>query len=314
MTVRIGYLLPTREGVMEGRHEAVPIIDLAERAETCGLDSVWIGDSLLAKPRHDPLVMLAAIAGRTKTIEMGTAVLLPLLRNPVLLAQQLATLDQAAEGRCIVGIGIGNDLPSVRDEFAAVGVPFEKRVGRLIEMFQLCKALWSGEPVDWDGRWRLQGAVLGPMPHTEGGPAIWAAGNPPNALKRCGRYFDGWFPGGPSDAAVWAERWAEVQGHARDAGRDPGGLTGAAYLNLSIDDDKAAADDRLNHYLEQYYLQPAEVMRRWQGTYTGPQAGVIDWLMGFVDGGATHFALRIIGDHQRNIEIAAHIRSQLNAA
>jgi|TARA_B100000315_G_scaffold228942_1_gene238138 alkanesulfonate monooxygenase SsuD/methylene tetrahydromethanopterin reductase-like flavin-dependent oxidoreductase (luciferase family) len=313
MDLRIGYLLPTREGVMEDRHEAAPITDLAARAEACGLDSVWIGDSVLAKPRHDPLIMLAAIAGRTKTIGMGTAVLLPLLRNPVLLAQQLATLDQAAEGRFIVGIGIGNDLPAVRAEFEAVGVPFEKRVGRLIEAFQLCKALWSGEPVDWDGRWTLRDSVLGPKPHTSGGPPIWAAGDPPIALKRCARYFDGWFPSGPSDAAVWATRWAEVQGYAQEAGRDPGSLTGAAYLTLSINDDGAAADDRLNYYLEQYYLQPAEVIRRRQGCYTGPQAGAIDWLRGFVVGGATHLALRLIGNHERNIEIAAQIRSELHA-
>ena len=314
MDLRIGYILPTREGVMEGRHEAAPITDLAAHAEACGIDTVWIGDSVLAKPRHDPLIMLAAIAGRTKTIEMGTAVLLPLLRNPVLLAQQLATLDQAAEGRFIVGIGIGDDSPPVRAEFEAVGVPFEKRVGRLIEAFQLCKALWSGKAVDWDGRWTLRGAVLGPKPYSAGGPPIWAAGNPPAALKRCARYFDGWFASGQSDAAAWATRWAEMQGYAREAGRDPAGLTGAAYFTLSLDDDEAAADDRLNHYLEQYYLLPAEVIRRAGGFYTGSRSGAVDWLMGFVEGGATHLALRIIGNHERNIEIAAQIRSDLQAA
>jgi alkanesulfonate monooxygenase SsuD/methylene tetrahydromethanopterin reductase-like flavin-dependent oxidoreductase (luciferase family) len=301
---------------MEGRHEAAPITDLAAQAESCGLDSVWLGDSVLAKPRHDPLIMLAAIAGRTKTIEMGTAVLLPLLRNPVLLAQQLATLDQVAEGRFIagIGIGIGNDQPPVRAEFQAVGVPFEKRVGRLIEAFELCKALWSGEAVDWNGRWTLSGGVLGPKPHTPGGPPIWTAGNPPAALKRCARYFDGWFPAGPSDAAVWASRWAEVQDHAREAGRDPASLTAAAYLTLSIGDDAAAADDRLNHYLEQYYLVPSEGIRRRQACYAGALNGAVDWLSGFVEGGASHLALRIIGDHERNIEIAAQFRSELQTA
>ena len=90
MTIRVGYLLPTREGIMEGRHEALPIVDLAERAEQAGLDSVWLGDSLTAKPRHDPITMMATIAGRTKRIQIGTAVLLPLLRNPVVLAHQIA--------------------------------------------------------------------------------------------------------------------------------------------------------------------------------------------------------------------------------
>jgi alkanesulfonate monooxygenase SsuD/methylene tetrahydromethanopterin reductase-like flavin-dependent oxidoreductase (luciferase family) len=313
MTVSVGYLLPTRENVMAGRHEATPIIDLAVHAETVGLDSVWIGDSVTAKPRHDPLILLAAIAGRTTTISMGTAVLLAALRNPVILAQQLATLDQAAEGRFIAGVGIAADTPSNREEFAAVGVPFEKRVGRLIEAMRLWKALWSGEAVDWDGRWTLHGATLGPKPYTPGGPAIWAAGDPPAALMRCGRYFDGWFPSGPADTAVWAERWAVVQQSARQAGRDPDSLTGAAYLTVSLDDDAAVADDRLSDYLEQYYRQPAANIRARQGNYAGPVAGIVDWLAGYVAGGATHLVLRIIGDHHRNMDVAARIQSDLRA-
>ena len=93
MALSLGYLLPTRELMREGRHEAASTLALADRAEQLGLDSVWVGDSVIAKPRHDPLTMLAAIAGRTQRIKMGTAVLLPLLRNPVVLAQQLATLN-----------------------------------------------------------------------------------------------------------------------------------------------------------------------------------------------------------------------------
>lgn len=311
MTIRVGYLLPTREGVMEGRHEAVPVVDLAERAEQCGLDSVWLGDSLTAKPRHDPITMMAAIAGRTKRVQMGTAVLLPLLRNPVVLAQQLATLDQISEGRSIIGIGIGNDLPTIRAELEAAGVPFEKRVGRLIEMFKLCKELWRGEPVTWDGRWTLREQTLAPVPHTPGGPPIWAAGSVPASLKRCGRYFNGYFPSGPSDAAMFAERYDGVVAHAREDGRPAGAITGAAYLTLAIDDDAAKADAVLNTYLESYYNQPAEKLRRYQGCFTGSKAAAINWLHGFVEAGVTHFCVRIVGDHEANIELAAEMRAAL---
>jgi alkanesulfonate monooxygenase SsuD/methylene tetrahydromethanopterin reductase-like flavin-dependent oxidoreductase (luciferase family) len=93
MAPRIGYLLPTRERVMEGRPQTGPLLDLAVRAEGLGFDSVWVGDSLLARPRHDPLTLLAAVAARTKKVQLGTAVFLPALRNPVVLAHQLATLD-----------------------------------------------------------------------------------------------------------------------------------------------------------------------------------------------------------------------------
>ena len=130
---QIGYLLPTRERIMEGRPETAPLLALAERAEALGFDSIWVGDSMLARPRHDALTLLAAVAARTRRAELGTAVLLPALRNPVLLAHQVATLDRIAEGRVILGVGIASDVPNIRAEFEAAGVPFDKRTGRLIE-------------------------------------------------------------------------------------------------------------------------------------------------------------------------------------
>src|SRR5215510_10467758 len=175
MSIRIGYLLPTRERIMAGQPQATPLLELAERAERLGFDSVWAGDSLLARPRHEPLTLLAAVASRVCRVDIGTAVLLPALHNPVLLAHQVATLDQVAEGRLILGVGIAGDVPNIRAEFTAAGVPFEKRVGRMMEGLRLTRALWSGKPVDWDGRWRVEGGVLGPTPHRPGGPPIWMA-------------------------------------------------------------------------------------------------------------------------------------------
>src|ERR1700694_4463718 len=99
MPPQIGYLLPTRERVMEGRPETVSLLELATRAESLGFDSVWVGDSLLARPRHDPLTLLAAVAARTRKAALGTAVFLPALRNPVVLAHQLATLHPIRAGR-----------------------------------------------------------------------------------------------------------------------------------------------------------------------------------------------------------------------
>src|SRR5436853_5382845 len=106
MALRIGYLLPTREHIMAGQPRAAPLLELAARAEALGFDSVWAGDSLTARPRHEPLAILTAVAARLKRVEVGTAVLLPALRNPVLLAHQVATIDQISEGRLILGIGI----------------------------------------------------------------------------------------------------------------------------------------------------------------------------------------------------------------
>src|SRR3954463_12124901 len=151
MAPRIGYLLPTREQIMEGRPGAATLLDLATRAESLGYDSVWVGDSVLARPRHEPLTLLAGVAGRVPRVTLGTAVLLPALRNPVMLAHQVATLDQVSEGRLILGVGFAADVPNIRAEFAAAGVPFEKRIGRLLEGLRLAPLRWGGGPRDLGG-------------------------------------------------------------------------------------------------------------------------------------------------------------------
>ena len=305
MPPKIGYLLPTREQIMEGRPEARPLLDLAARAEAEGFDSVWIGDSLTARPRHDPLTLLAGVAGRVPRIEIGTAVLLPALRNPVV----LATLDQIAEGRLILGVGLAQDVPNIRAEFAAAGVPFEKRIGRMLEGLRLCKALWSGQPVDWDGRWTMHQATVAPTPHRAGGPPLWIGGNLPASLDRAGKFFDGWFPIKPT-AEEFALGLHHVRGVAKAAGRDPAAVAGAMYLTLSLDENPARAEDRLNGFLERYYGQPAPILRRRQACYAGPASGLAAWLDLYAKAGASHLCLRFAGEHEQHMSAIAKIRAR----
>ena len=307
---RLGYLLPTRERVMEGHPETASLLALAERAEALGFNSLWVGDLLLARPRHDPLTLLAAVAARTREAELGTAVLLPALRNPVVLAQQVATLDRISEGRLILGVGIASDFPNIRAEFEAAGVPFDKRVGRLVEGLALCRALWTGKPVEWNGRWKVEKSVLGPTPHWPGGPPIWVAGAVAAARERTGRLFDGWFPNSPG-VGEYSVQWAEVQAAARAVGRDPAALTGAMYLTLAIDEDPARADAKLNAYLEHYYGTRPDETRKRQMSYAGPAAGAWAWFKAYADAGASHLVLRFAGDHERHLETVARLRRDL---
>lgn len=281
-----------------------------ERAESLGFDSIWVGDSLLARPRHDPLTLLAAVAARTRKVMLGTAVFLPALRNPVVLAHQLATLDQIGEGRLVLGAGIASDMPNIRAEFAAAGVPFEGRVGRMMEGLRLCRALWTGKPVDWEGRWPVRGGVLGPMPYRPGGPPIWMAGSVRPALERAGKYFDGWFANEAS-LARWSEQWKEVQTIVRGAGRDPTQFVAAIYVTLAIDEDADRAEQRIDAFLEKYYGQPAAVLRKRQGCFGGPAARAADFLRGFADAGANHIIVRFAGDPEGQLEAFTGLRSQL---
>lgn len=312
MAIRIGYLLPTRESIMEGRPEAAPLLALAERAEGLGYDSVWVGDSLLARPRHEPITLLAGVAGRTKRVALGTAVLLPMLRNPVLLAHQVATLDQVSEGRVILGVGIATDVPNVRAEFRAAGVPFEKRVGTLMEGLRLSKALWSGKPVDWDGRWHVEKGVLAPTPHRPGGPPIWGGGSAPAALERAGKHFDGWFPTGP-DAKGFGEQLHKVQDVARAAGRNPRDLEAAIYLTVFVDDDAAKAASRIDQFLAGYYGQRPDLLKKRQACFAGGPDAAIEWINGYVREGARYVVLRFAGEHERHLELFGKARARLGA-
>ena len=297
MSVQFGMLIPTREAIMSGRPETGPLLTLAERAEQAGFDSVWIGDSITARPRHEPLTLLAAVAARTRRVAVGTAVLLPALRNPVVLAHVVGTLDRVAEGRTILGVGIAADAPAIRKEFAAVGVPWERRIGRFLETLEICRALWTRDGVSFGGKhFTLDDVTVEPKPHRAGGPPIWIGGSGPTALREAARW-DAWFPTGPS-AAFFAERLPQIRAAARASGRDSGAVGGAAYVTLGLDDDPAAAERRLHGFLETYYAAPARAILARQAAYAGPVEGAVEWLQHWIDAGAGHLALRFAGGDQ----------------
>ena len=295
---KLGYLIPTREYVMTGKHETTALIEQGRQARVLGFDSLWVGDSLFARPRHDPLTLLAGFATAVPEVELGTAVLLAALRNPIILAQQLATIDQLSEGRLIVGVGIGADTPAIRAEFAAAGVPFEKRVGRLVESMNLCKALWRGEPVNWDGRWRLSDVTIGPEPYRPGGPPIWYASSVDKGVKRAATWFDGWFPIGP-DAETIARQHKLLDDET----------TTAVYVTLCIHDDANEANRLIDDYLVDYYKAPAKVMRRMQAICSGDADTVVNSLRAFIDAGADHLIIRVVGDVPSTLSAIAERRS-----
>jgi alkanesulfonate monooxygenase SsuD/methylene tetrahydromethanopterin reductase-like flavin-dependent oxidoreductase (luciferase family) len=172
---------------------------------------------------------------------------------------------------------------------------------------RLCRALWSGQPVHWDGRWQTTAAVVAPTPARPGGPPLWIGGNLPASLERAGKYFDGWFPIAPT-APDFAAGLQQVRAVAASHGRDPDAVSGAMYLTVSLDDDRAAADARLDGFLERYYDQPAPLTRRRQACYAGPTAGMAEWLGSYAQAGAEHLVVRFAGDHDRHLDAVAKLR------
>ena len=217
--VKLGVLLPTR-GVLlwnEGAPEVGPIIDLAVRAEELGYDSVFVGDSVLAKPRLEALSVLSAVAVRTKRVKLGTAVFLPCLRDPVFLAYQVATLDVISGGRVVLGVGIGPPKPrECEHEFETLGVPFRKRMFYMQEHMTLMRRLWTEENVTFEGRYyQVENVTLAHKPIQKTVPMWIASAVVDTAWRRVAKYGDGWFPNRVTPEE-FRETWGKIVGLAEE--------------------------------------------------------------------------------------------------
>ena len=291
--VSYGFLLPTRELVMsQATADAGGIIELAERAEALGFDSVWVGDSILARPRLEAFTTLAAVGARARRVKVGTAVLLPALRHPVVMANEAANVDLLSEGRLILGLGIAAKVPAVRAEFEACGVSIDHRLGIFEETVTLMRRLWSEPSVTFSGRhFQLQDVSLGLRPYNGSSIPMWIAGSVDNALRRVARLGDGWYPN-PVSPRVFAEQSQQLDGFAREAGRDPQALHRCVYTTLNVNDDAAQAERETRAFAEGYYNVPFEAIAPLQSFCWGTPDTCVAWLRDLAAAGAQTIVIR----------------------
>jgi probable F420-dependent oxidoreductase len=175
---------------------------VAEQADELGFHSVWATEHIIVGSEavdpygriYDPLVTLGWIAGWTDRIGLGTSIVLVPLHNPMLLAKQVATLQELSAGRLTLGVGMGWH----KDEFDFMGVEFEGRGRRADEAIRLMRTLWSGRR-DFDGEfWSFHDATSEPRPAPV--PEIWVGGSSPRAVRRARELGDAWHPSRGSDA------------------------------------------------------------------------------------------------------------------
>lgn len=167
---------------------------------------------------HDPLLPLAYVAGHTDRIRLGTATVCALFTAPALLAKSMTSLDLLSGGRLTVGLGIGW-LPQ---EYAAAGVPFERRGARMDEYLRCLHALWTQDPVEFAGEfYTVPRSHTGLAPVQRPHPPVLLGGAAPAALRRAGRLAQGWISSSRQDLDSIAESVEIVREGARAAGRDP---------------------------------------------------------------------------------------------
>ena len=235
------------------------ILKMAQIAEKADLDSVWVGDSLFAKPRLEPFTTLAAIAAVTEKVRLGTAVLLMALRHPVLLAQTIATVDLISNGRLIIAAGTGGAFNrEQQEEWKVAGVSQKSRASRLEEMVQVLKGLGTGEPFSFQGRhFNLSETTMRPAAVNVSGVPIllachWRSNVGKTQAERASKLADGIIsisdtPGEYKDLVD------EVNSLIKQLGRDVDGFEPSMYLTVNVNKDKALAQQNAEEFLLEYY-------------------------------------------------------------
>ena len=294
--VKLGILLPTRGLLLRG--DQPPNIDriftLAKTVEKAGLDSVWVGDSLMAKPRMEPLSILNALAARTSRVRLGTAVLLPALRHPVLLAQSLATADLVSGGRLVIGAGVGGTFnDDQKREWLAAGVPLEGRGRRFEEIIKIVQGLGSGKPFDFHGRdFALDAALMRPVPTNPGGiPFLLGTHHRAQSkaqIRRAAQLGSGIISisDTPEEFAQMIQRVSEK---SAEIGRDPSSFENTFYMTVNMNSNLKAAEADAVEWLTGYYGSDI-----W-GTRWGPFGGVeriADRIQEYVSAGAQTVIVR----------------------
>ncbi len=210
------------------------LVELAQGAEAAGFESLWTVEHVIYPDGYeseypydrggkmamapdtdlpDPLIWLTWVAAVTERIHLGTGILILPQRNPLVLAKELATLDALAGGRVELGIGVG----WLKEEFEALGIPFEKRGKRTDEYVEVMRALWDGDHASHTGEFvSFDGASVNPKP-PRGRVPIHIGGHTEVSARRAGRLGDGFFPG-KGDLPTLIDI---VRQTAADAGRDP---------------------------------------------------------------------------------------------
>ena len=226
------------------------LIAFAERAEELGYESLWVWDHILLGvdpcfPIIDSLTLLSAVAARTSKIKLGTGILVLPLRNPVVLAKQIASIDRISNGRLMLGMAAG----WYKREFDAVGVDFHQRGKIMDQNLDILNALLTDDLVTGEfGPYNLRRARMYPKPVQRPRPPLLIGGYVNRVLKRAGVKGDGWLTYFYQPDAFAAD-WAKVCNFAEAAGKDPATLISCNQLPIVVG-PRDKVEGPMNEWLE----------------------------------------------------------------
>jgi probable F420-dependent oxidoreductase len=297
--IEFGLLLHTRHLVRgdNGSGALEEFWDAAHLAETAGVDHLWLGDSprlsMLDRAHADCLTVMAALAAKTEKVKIGTVPLIAALRNPVLLAHSLATLDVISGGRLQLGVSVAHQYRYAEYEFEACGVPYKQRAGRLDESIRVMRRLWAEESFSYNGRYyRFPEIGIQPKPLRRAIPVWIAAGDNENALKRVARLGDGWFTVAPT-AEEFRARRSKIDHFVRGTERELPALPAALFATFHLHPDGRKAEEEGWRLAENYFRQPRAALHHLSPFFSTPRE-CTQRLQAYVDAGLTAVVARIV--------------------
>ena len=272
-TIKFGFAVPEDENAVQ-------------RLEDAGVTSLWTGGHLAA-PMATPeaLVGLTRLAAISRTATVGTAVIVLPLYPPAIVAKQVAEIDQIANGRTVLGVGVGGEFAG---DYEAVQVPPSERGRRANEAIPLLRRLWEGDAVDHDGRfYPMHGVRVNPPPVQSGGPPIIVAGRQPAAMRRAALLGEGWMPYMYTPRR-YRESVSSIHELAAAGGVSLDGFGWYLWTSVCIRDDGAEARRELADFLKRSTGQDFEPIIT-KVALAGNPDEVSLRLAEFVDAGVRHF-------------------------
>lgn len=297
--IEFGLLLHTRHLI---RSEDRPP-DLEEfwasaiEAEEAGFDHIWVGDSprlsSLDRAHAECLAIMAALAVKTRKIRIGTVPLIAALRNPVLLAHALATVDVISSGRVLIGVSVAPQYQHAEREFQACGVPFHQRAGRLNESIQVMRRLWTEESLAFKGNYFCFDEIgIQPKPMQRPIPIWVAAGDNESALRRVARLGDGWFTVARTPDE-FLNRRRKIDCYAGEYGRTGKIARSALFATFHLSANGEKAREEGWQYAERYFHQPRSKLGHLSPFFATPEE-CARTLQEYVGHGLTAVVARIV--------------------
>ncbi|HEX9262867.1 MAG TPA: LLM class flavin-dependent oxidoreductase [Candidatus Binatia bacterium] len=297
--IELGLLLHTRNLIRDGGGSGSHLNDLwktAARADEMGFDHLWVGDSprlsMQDRAHADCLTITAALAARTNKIRIGTVPLILAMRNPVLTAHSLATLDVISGGRTMIGVSAAHQYPFARREFEACGVPYDQRAGRLNESILLLRRLWTDTPFAFEGKYyRFEELGIEPKPIQRPIPIWIAASDNDNALRRVARLGDGWFTVAHT-AAEFIERRRKIDQFAKEYGRTGKAIPSLLFATFHISYGATAEEEGWS--LAETYFHQSRAKLGHLSVFFGTPELCAEKLRAYIDRGLTGIVARFV--------------------